>query len=715
METPSMASVRRKRMKARREKEAERGGHQGLKGKKRYVTYDTRVTAGKDRLFRIYEKFCIMIEYYNNILAVEANWLIESGIMTESQYKHLVERKQLNVVRRGCRSTTALVGYESLPERFKREVDRELRRNPHELAKENLLQKLIHDDVRISVFFGEHLLADGRHLRIEKQREYYANAIVLKACHEYAMSKRMNNPSRKVWEKLRELVANLDRVKYPHNLPDNARRLQEKCRQYKSEGEISLIHKNFLNNNANKVGDGVQENMLMVLLSDPRNLDNEQVARLYNTVAEQMKWHKITSGTVANRRDKFDTDMYARRRGLVAFSNTKAMQVKRSAPTRPLSYLTLDGWDVELLYQATATNKQGYSTTTYHNRPCVVIVLDPCGKYPLGYAIGERETPELIKAALRDAMHHTAQLFGQMYRAHQVQSDRYSIKKMTPYYETIADKVTPAKAKNAKAKIIEPFFNYLNKTYCQMLPNWSGYGITSNKDKQANSEFLNTIKKTFPDFDGVCRQVVQMIDADRAKKYESYMQSWDKTPATDKIAMAHDRFLLAFGDSTKRRILLQGSGLQPTILGQKRDYDCFDVEFRRHASVSWEVRYDPQDLSRVLAVNEDGSLQFVLEEKYVQPMALLDRKEGDSEALQRVRDFNNQLVESVTNRICGAQEDVRELMEGAAGNPELDTLRKLLITDSRGSHKDERNKARKAIGAKAEVVEEVEDDFYDMY
>ena len=346
-----------------------------------------------------------MIEYYNNTLAVEANWLIESGIMSESQYAKMCQRHQLNVVRRGCRNTPALVGYEAMPDKFKREVDRELRRNPYELAKENLLQKLIHDDVRISVFFEEYVLADGRHLPLTTQREYYSNAIVLKACHEFSISKRMhNNKTQKVWEKLRELVSTLDRTRYPHNLPDNARRLQEKCKQYIVEGDVSLIHKNFLNKNSASVKEDTQQNMMMVLISDPRNLDNAQVARLYNTVAEQMRWRKITSQTVANYRDKFDTDMYARRRGLVAFSNKKAMQVKRSAPNRPLCYLTLDGWDVELLYQVTATNKQGYSTTTYHNRPCVVIVLDPCEKYPLGYAVGERETPELIKAALRNAM-----------------------------------------------------------------------------------------------------------------------------------------------------------------------------------------------------------------------------------------------------------------------------------------------------------------------
>jgi hypothetical protein len=102
--------------------------------------------------------------------------------------------------------------------------------------------------------------------------------------------------------------------------------------------------------------------------------------------------------------------------------------------------------------------KTGYQNTTYHHRPTIVVVLDAFNKYPVGYAIGEAENPDLIRIALRNAAKHTEELFGTMYRTHQVQSDRYAIKNLTPYYEIIADKSTPARAKNAKAKIIEPYF-----------------------------------------------------------------------------------------------------------------------------------------------------------------------------------------------------------------------------------------------------------------
>lgn len=633
------------------------------------------------------------MEYYNNILCAAAEWLIDSGIMTEYQYRNLVIRKQINVVRRGCRNTPALVAYDSIPERFKVKIKEVLKADPYEVARVNEIAVRIAHSEENSKFFEEYLLADGRHLPREARQEYYANSIVLDAIHRLLQDKKAFRRARgerltRRWDDITNGVRNLDRTEYPHNLPDNARRLENRYKRYMKEGLVSLIHGNFLNKNAASIDNEVKESYLMELISSPNNLDNSRVARLYNMIAAQMNWKQVTPATVAVWRDKFDMASYAGRRGSVAFSNTKAMQVKRSAPTTPLTYWTLDGWDVELLYQKTENGK-----TTYHHRPTIVVVLDACLKYPIGYAKGTHETPELIREALRNAAKHTQELFGKMYRSNQIQSDRYSIKALTQFYEVMADKVTPARAKNAKAKIIEPYFNSINKKWCQLLPNWSGFGITSDRDKQPNTEYLNKYKTSFPDFDGVCTQIDMIIEREREEKRERFVELWNSMDESRKIELSQESYLLNFGDTTGRTILLQGSGLHPTILGQRRDYDCFDISFREHASTKWQVMYDPDDLTKVLAVNEDESLRYVLEEKYVQPMALADRKEGDSDQLQRIRNFNKELEETVIERRSKSASIVRDhLAETPAIEDE--TLKRLLITDSKGQHKNVKNRAR---------------------
>lgn len=650
------------------------------------------------------------MEYYNNILCERAEWLIDNGVMTEHQYKHMAHRKQIYVVRRGNRNTPALVAYDSIPDRFKPEIKKALGCDPYAAAKVSQVEIRIEHNAEISKFFEEDfVLADGRSLPKETRAEYYANAIVLEAIGKLLSDKKQTRRSRggrvsHRWKDIAEGVQDLDRTKYPHTLPANPRRLEDRFKRYKKEGLESLIHKNFMNKHAASIDDEIKESYMTELLASPKNFDNAQVSRLYNMIAGQMGWRQITPATVSVWRDKLDTTIFAGRRGSVAFSNKKTMQVKRSAPTAPLLYWTLDGWDVELLYQKFENGK-----TTYHHRPTVVIVLDACLKYPVGYAIGTHETPELIQTALRNAARHTAELFGSMHKAHQIQSDRYAIKKLTPYYETMGEKVTPARAKNAKAKIIEPYFGSINKKWCQLLPNWSGFGITSNQDKQPNVEYLNKYKSGFPDFDGVCRQIEMIISREREEKIERYMELWQGMDASRKIELSAESYLLQFGETTGRTNLLQGSGLHPTILGQRRDYDCFDISFRDHVSTKWKVMYDPDDLSKVLAVNENETLRYMLEEKYIQPMALADRKDGDSDQLQRIRQYNRELEETVIDRRSKSGNIVRDHFSESS-MIEDETLKRLLITDSNGQHKDvkSRSRTRKQLPAVeyAEVQEE---------
>ena len=109
-----------------------------------------------------------------------------------------------------------------------------------------------------------------------------------------------------------------------------------------------------------------------------------------------MNWKPITGATVANYR-KEHPECYAGRYGKSALANNKLMQVTRTAPTAPMYFWCVDGWDTELFYQAHATDSRGRSVTTYHHRPTVVAIVDPFNKYIIGYAIGRHESAALIR------------------------------------------------------------------------------------------------------------------------------------------------------------------------------------------------------------------------------------------------------------------------------------------------------------------------------
>ncbi len=637
-----------------------------------------------------------MYEFYNNILTLPANWLTgDGGILSASNYKLLCYRKILHRVREGKGAGNyALVEFDSIPERFRAAIVKQLGAPPKQAAEHRILQYFKTDYEAID-FYATYEIEDGRSLSPEHQEEYTANAQMLNAVDLYmkemaAFRKSRGGSITGIWKDAAAAVKAVQ-AQTGHKLPGTDRRLRDRMNDYKKDGYKALVSDKFRNQNADKVKDSQQEAALRQMLRDHRNLDNEQIATLYGSVAKVMNWPKISASTVANYRTRWDLLTTAGRHGEKNFDNYTGMQVKRAAPSSPLVYWTLDGWDAELLYQK--TDSKG---TTYHNRLTMVVVLDPSVKYPVGYAIGTHESTDLIKAALRNAVQHTEELFGEKHKVLQIQSDNYGKKTMMPIYEALAETYTPAKVGNAKAKVIEPWFKWFNKTFCQLAPNWSGHGVKSKK--QPNPEYLQKIAKSFPDEFGARVQLERMIEMAREQKQQEYLEAYAAAPAETKRAITHKEYLQHFGDTTGYTNRLGHAGIIAAINGRKYSFDSFDLQFREFAHLDWTLKFDPDNLQQVLAVNEAEGRSFMLEQKHEQPMALYDRRDGDSEQLQRIRQFNQE----AKNVILDVQaEDHRVISDMFNNNDKLDnTLAKMILVDSRGQHKDRRNQNRIAQAQK---------------
>ena len=658
-----------------------------------------------------------MMQYYKANLCVEASWLVESGVMTESNYRNLSSRHDIRVVRRGCRGVAALVDYESLPGRFKESIVR-LLGNPYDYVKENALVRYVSPSPEAADYFDSYLVDGVRHLPQETIRRYHAEACILDGIGRLISERRgkasaLGHRKAKLWDDLTEMVSLLDNVRWPHSLPTNARSLERKYKAYVKGGYESLVHGGYRNSNASKTAEDCDYAAMLSLVSDPRNLSDAQVARLYSAGHAP-----VSAKTVGNFRAVHEQEIFASRHGATRFRAERSMTVKRSAPTAPLYLWTLDGWDAELLYQKTTTDKKGHSVTTYHNRVKLEVILDACTKYPIGFAIGDTESPELVRAALRNAINHTRELFGARFKPAQIQMDHAGYKTLVSTYRQTAKYVTPAAVRNAKAKVIEPWFRSFNDRYCHLQTNWSGYGLTANKDRQPNTEYINKFRHSFPDRDGVVAQLTKFINAERARLHDEFLQKWNDMPVENRFPMTDEQYLLAYGTRTEHTYLLRNTGIKITLPksgGRTLDFDCFSHEFRRHASVRWTVIYDPDDTSVALAVNEDETLRFALEEKHVQPMALIERTEGDAAHLQRVRDFNRAEEQRIADTFAAIDTTDPLRIGGDTAtlpmSPELEVLSKLLIVDSDGQHKAQKDKARLL----AEATETADVDVSELY
>lgn len=628
------------------------------------------------------------MEYYNNILCISQTELTD-GIASAATIKWWNQQGKVERVRRGCKNSSALYAVSSLPFKYRQEV---YRRNPdcQAAAAGKTFENMIEPDAAAIEFYKNYRLKDGRYLSVDKQAEYSNNAAILNAFRTMLQkSDSMRTKANRArinrgefWQKAAKVLPRLS-DNYPNSLPANARRLQDKFTLYVKDGYEALVTGKFGNPNAAKINTDEQKSLLVQLMSTPLNWDNEQIAAAYNIMAAEKGWKTITAAAVATWKEKEGLVTAAGRLGVTRFRNQKEMLVKRKRPTMPLLYWTIDGWTVELMYQKT-DYVNGQQRTTYTNRLSIVVLLDTCCNYPIGYAIGDRETPELIKEAVRNGINHTADLFGKRYKVNQLQSDNYGRGNLTPVYKAACKIYTPARAHNSKAKVIEPYFKTLNKNYCQMELNWSGFGVTSDRNLQPNAEYLNKCRKSFPDKSGCEQQIVAMMEKERARLHDQYMQMFSQMPDDMKIPMSIEEYLYSFGCTTGRKNAIEGTGLRPTIDGIKRDYDCFDIHFRELSHIKWTVLYDPADVHNVLAINDDHSQRFLLEEKYVQPMALAERKPGDAEQLAKVHRFNKSLEEHIDGQLLAHRKRVEELFNNS---DRQDLATRLLICDSRGQNK----------------------------
>ena len=196
-----------------------------------------------------------------------------------------------------------------------------------------------------------------------------------------------------------------------------------------------------------------------------------------------------------------------------------------------------------------------------------------------------------------------------------------------------------------------------------------------------------------------------MINAERKELLKDYLEGFDKTPKEHIGYMETEYLLDVMGMQTKRTCKLEGQGITPVILGEERCYDSFDIAFRMLLHTNWQVKYNPFDLSQILVVSSDDKNKFLLQEKYIQPMALYDRTEGDAEELHKVFAYNEQVEDYIIEERATSSRIVSNMMQD---NPALeDTLAKHLLTDSLGQHKNQKSKARlkTAEQAKAKVIE----------
>lgn len=249
------------------------------------------------------------MEYYGNILCVEAAELISSGVLSESYYKQLKARKQVNVVNRACRNTPALVAVDSLPSRFYNQMIAVLG-DPQKAAPRKTLEDRIIPDPSAMQFFSGYRTVSGKQLPNEKITEYCMNASVLNALSEVLTDKKAargvtGGKTTGFWQAVATALGNL-KSKLGHTLPENPIRLKDKFRSYNNDGYSVLISGKFGNDNSRKVSELI-ERMILSLYTMPNKPYATSTHEMYlQFLAGMLTVADCQTGEVFNRTDFYD-------------------------------------------------------------------------------------------------------------------------------------------------------------------------------------------------------------------------------------------------------------------------------------------------------------------------------------------------------------------------------------------------------------------------
>lgn len=633
-----------------------------------------------------------IIERYNGHVGISGAWLADC--VGKNVYDNGLRRGSVRSLRRGGNGRTALIDWQSMGTKMKAKVIEALGCDPAQMSRESLLRSILQKreqlllDTQAYEYYSQVTGKDGHYLKPEKVTELWNGAKILDAIGELLEEKRraaeMGRLKMSVKREFEALANEIDQqlVEWPNSLPTSGDRLRKKFNEYQLHGYEVLVH-GLTGKESNHKARPVEVNAVIeALVASGAKLNDAQVAKVAETLGV-----KIDRRRVQEIRTKNATMLTASREGKRAYANTITMQVDRERPDMPLKMWSLDGWTAELYYQESVPG-QG---KTYWKRLVVEVVVDVMNDYPIGYAIGEQETAELITAALQNAVHHTHEVLGGYYAPWQIQSDHYSLKAMTPKYGALAKYVTPASVGNAKAKPIERYFAYLESEYLWALTNNGGHNITAKT--QANDEWLNAHKYQFPDREGLEQQIGKIIEIERSRKIAEVREAWARGAEEMRCELNMEGYLLAFGETGKGNMLTP-NGLKLVRDGVEYKFDSFDIEMREHRGERWTLRYDLGDMNQALAVSEDGRLRYMVEAKKKVPMALVDYEEEDWKALTEYRQFNARLTERVTEHVCEVQDRAREFVTRAQLESPMSAL---LLTDSKGQHKQNKRQAQRRL------------------
>lgn len=417
---------------------------------------------------------------HNNILCVSGQQLIRNefnpdGLISKSLWDKWI-RDGANLVQRGGNGRQSLIEFDTIPPQYKAIIEEKFG-NPRKTAVQNSFLDQIVTDLDAKAFFAAYRLDDGEFLPEKYQKQYTANASVLKAIQRMHISqqkarKTLGGNMRKFWDKVTD-ASNSIRETVGHKLPTSKSQFKRVYDLFIKDSYSSLISKKFGNTNTEKITEEIEAWMVSEMAMNRQSV--EMVYTKYLQVANEKGWRKdIEAAAFRHRvsqpaiRQMIDLKRFGAKTWRKQYGQT--FKLKRANYSNDI--WVGDGTAVNWYYRE---GKEVAMCTTY-------MVMDSRSRKFLGWSMRKginKENFEMqLKAyrmAIRNAQAKPYQVLFDNQGGHKNDTSR-------EFYKTLARVSFATRAYRPSGKPIEQLFKDFQTLKLSEFPFWSGFGRESHSD-----------------------------------------------------------------------------------------------------------------------------------------------------------------------------------------------------------------------------------------
>lgn len=551
------------------------------------------------------------MELYNGKIAVTVGELTSdqggTAVMTLINYKNLINRKKIEVLRRGCNCTPALVEYASLPTRFKEAFVAKYG-DPEQMMRDDKPHLAMNAEAR--EYYAGVTLPDGKHLTQELIEEYTLNASVLDLLRDGLMAqkagrKRLGNTTPVSWDGIWQ-TSEMLREEFGHKLPASKESLRRKLDDYMKKGFECLISKKLGNSNTLKVPEAGGKLMIALKRRRVPIYTDSQIFEEYNRRAVKNGWKPLQSPNTVKQylhRPEVEPKWYAAVYGELAAKQKFDRKHKTLMPECRDALWYGDGTKLNLYFKGRDKNGKPAKMTAM-----VYEVIDAYSEMLLGYAIGAVENSDLQLRAFRMAIERAG------YKPFEIVTDNQGGQKKNEaraFMSKICRVSRTTAPHTPQAKSIEQVFGRFQRQVLHRDWRFTGQNITAvSKDSRANAEFIEDNFESLYTYEELCAAYAEYRevwnDMKHSRTGKSRRETYFSSINTEVEGVLDYNIVDWFWRETEQPSEFTSSGITIQVDKQSYTYEVFDdgglpdMTFRReNTGRQFFVKYDPDDMSQV--------------------------------------------------------------------------------------------------------------------